>query len=255
MKQTKKSRLLAILLSAAMLLSMLPTVAFAEENESIPAEQCTVTEGCTLEEGHGGACAVEESETESTTEPDTESIAEPTEKPPADPTEMLTTESADGDEDSSYETDEMTEPISADDVLLSAELATSGSCGATESDNVSWTLTVNNSNNEDPTYTLTISGTGAMADYAEAGTAPWCTALPEYQSKITEIIIGKDITIVGSNAFVWCRGVKTVTFESESRLEQIKNQAFYSLNQLSSIEFPASLTEIGQGRFITVRVL
>lgn len=255
MKQAKKSRLLAILLSAAMLLSMLPTVAFAEENESIPAEQCTVTEGCTLEEGHGGACAVAESETESTAEPETEPIAEPTEKPPADPTETLTTEPADGDEDSSYETDEMTEPISADDVLLSAELATSGSCGATESDNVSWALTVNNSNNEDPTYTLTISGTGAMADYAEAGTAPWCTALPEYQSKITEIIIGKDITIVGSNAFVWCRGVKTVTFESESRLEQIKNQAFHSLNQLSSIEFPASLTKIEAGAFYNCKGL
>lgn len=255
MKQAKKSRLLAILLSAAMLLSMLPTVAFAEENESIPAEQCTVTEGCTLEEGHGGACAVAESETESTAEPETEPIAEPTEKPPADPTETLTTEPADGDEDSSYETDEMTEPISADDVLLSAELATSGSCGATESDNVSWALTVNNSNNEDPTYTLTISGTGAMADYAEAGTAPWCTALPEYQSKITEIIIGKDITIVGSNAFVWCSGVKTVTFESESRLEQIKNQAFHSLNQLSSIEFPASLTKIEAGAFYNCKSL
>ena len=241
MKQTKKSRLLAILLSAAMLLSMLPTVAFAEETESIPAEQCTVTEGCTLEDGHEGACAVAEPETEPTAELETEPIAEPTEKPPADPTETLTT--------AHNETDEMTEPISADDVLLSAELATSGSCGATESDNVSWALTVNNSNNEDPTYTLTISGTGAMADYAEAGTAPWCTALPEYQSKITEIIIGKDITIVGSNAFVWCSGVKTVTFESESRLEQIKNQAFHSLNQLSSIEFPASLTEIGQGAF------
>lgn len=244
MKQTKKSRLLAILLSAAILLSMLPTVAFAEETESIPAEQCTVAGGW-----HEGECAIAEPETEPTAEPETEPIAEPTEKPPADPTEMLTTEPADGDEDSSYETDEMTEPISADDVLLAAELATSGSCGATESDNVSWALTVNNSNNEDPTYTLTISGIGAMADYAEAGTAPWCTALPEYQSKITEIIIGKDITIVGSNAFVWCRGVKTVTFESESRLEQIKNQAFHSLNQLSSIEFPASLTKIEAGAF------
>ena len=158
MKQAKKCRLLSILLSAAMLLSMLPTVAFAEETESTPAERCTVTEGCTLEAGHGEVCAVAESETESTAEPDTESIAEPTEKPPANPTETLMTEPADGDEDSSYEADEMTEPVNAEGVLLAVELATSGSCGATESDNVSWALTVNNSNNEDPTYTLTISG-------------------------------------------------------------------------------------------------
>lgn len=59
-------------------------------------------------------CAVAESETESTAEPDTESIAEPTEKPPANPTETLMTEPADGDEDSSYEADEMIEPVSVE---------------------------------------------------------------------------------------------------------------------------------------------
>ena len=68
MKQAKKSRLLAILLAATMLLSMFPTVAFAEENESTPAEQCTVTEGCTLEEGHERECALAESESESAAE-------------------------------------------------------------------------------------------------------------------------------------------------------------------------------------------
>lgn len=64
MKQAKKSRLLAVII----LLSMLPTVAFAEENESTLAEQCTVTEGYTLEEGHERECALAESETESAAE-------------------------------------------------------------------------------------------------------------------------------------------------------------------------------------------
>ena len=68
MKQAKKSRLLAMLLAVIILLSMLPTVAFAEENESKLAEQCTVTEGCTLEEGHERECAFAESETESAAE-------------------------------------------------------------------------------------------------------------------------------------------------------------------------------------------
>ena len=68
MKQAKKSRLLAMLLAVIILPSMLPTVAFAEENESTLAEQCTVTEGCTLEEGHERECALAESETESAAE-------------------------------------------------------------------------------------------------------------------------------------------------------------------------------------------
>ena len=43
--------------------------------------------------------------------------------------------------------------------------AMSGNCGATESDNVTWVLTVNNDDSASPTYTLTISGSGVMADY------------------------------------------------------------------------------------------
>lgn len=45
-----KRKWLASLLALALLLSLFPTVAFAEENESTPAEQCTATEGCTLKE-------------------------------------------------------------------------------------------------------------------------------------------------------------------------------------------------------------
>ena len=50
-----------------------------------------------------------------------------------------------------------------------------GSCGA-EGDNVTWKLTPNNEGSENPTYTLTISGSGAMADYTVYG-APWHVAL------------------------------------------------------------------------------
>ena len=51
------------------------------------------------------------------------------------------------------------------------------------SDTVTWALTQNNEDTENPTYTLTISGSGNMEDYtqptkpAEAGAniAPWYT--------------------------------------------------------------------------------
>ena len=64
--------------------------------------------------------------------------------------------------------------------------AMSGDCGATghESD-VTWRLTQNNSDAANPTYTLTIDGSGAMADYKApvgkniniAEAAPWYQTL------------------------------------------------------------------------------
>ena len=109
MKQTKKSRLLAILLSAAMLLSMLPTVAFAEETESIPAEQCTVTEGCTLEDGHEGECAI--------AEPETEPIAEMVTEPIAEPAEATEAENTTGTEENKSEPSETTEETATEEAV------------------------------------------------------------------------------------------------------------------------------------------
>lgn len=59
MKRAKYSKLLAVLLTAAMMLTMLPTVAFAEDIESSPVDSCTVTDGCTLKAGHEGDCVTE----------------------------------------------------------------------------------------------------------------------------------------------------------------------------------------------------
>ena len=52
----------------------------------------------------------------------------------------------------------------ANTISLADATETSGTCGA-EGNNVTWKLTQNNEGNENPTYTLTISGSGAMADY------------------------------------------------------------------------------------------
>ena len=59
MTRAKYSKLLAVLLTAAMMLTMLPTVAFAEDIESSPVDSCTVTDGCTLKAGHEGDCVTE----------------------------------------------------------------------------------------------------------------------------------------------------------------------------------------------------
>ena len=74
--------------------------------------------------------------------------------------------------------------------------ATSGTCGAEDSESsVTWKLTQNNEGNENPTYTLTISGNGAMADYA-VGKAPWHVALSEAANRkqINQIELSSGLT-------------------------------------------------------------
>ena len=79
--------------------------------------------------------------------------------------------------------------------------AIGGTCGKTNSDNVTWELAGELGN-----CTLIISGTGAMADYS-AGYQPWAA----YQSGITKVIIGSGVTEVSSNAFIGCENLTTVT--------------------------------------------
>ena len=110
---------------------------------------------------------------------------------------------------------------------------TEGTCGATESDNVSWKLEQNNSGDENPTYTLTISGSGDMADYYaqyvqrkdefSGDIAPWRRALLSNTSAdrttdevvpITEVVIGDGVTRIGSGAFAYTELTGTVTFNA-----------------------------------------
>ena len=120
-----------------------------------------------------------------------------------------------------------------------------------EGNNITAYLEKNNGDESTPTYTLVISGSGAMADFPDAGQAPWYLYFPDKgaQTAITEITIGKDVTTIGANAFVWCKAVKNVNFEAGSALKEIHLNGFHSLVQLTSIELPASLVEIGGAAF------
>ena len=110
---------------------------------------------------------------------------------------------------------------------------TEGTCGATESDKVLWKLEQNNSGDENPTYTLTISGSGDMADYYaqyvqrkdefSGDIAPWRRALLSNASAdrtteevvpITEVVIGDGVTRIGSGAFAYTELTGTVTFNA-----------------------------------------
>ena len=114
-----------------------------------------------------------------------------------------------------------------------AESKMNGDCGATDADQVTWKLEQNNTDSENPTYTLTISGSGAMADYYaqyvqratefDGDIAPWRRALlsnanaertTEEVVPITEVEIGDGVTRIGSGAFAYTELTGTVTFNA-----------------------------------------
>lgn len=90
-----------------------------------------------------------------------------------------------------------------------------GTCGATDNDSVTWKLAQNNQDSENPTYTLTISGKGAMADYSsnignpKNATQPWRADQTGIDvTAITKIVVEPGVTKIGAFAF---NGITNVT--------------------------------------------
>ncbi len=230
-----KKKILSWLLVMCMICSLLPATALAVEDDAggETTAACTVTEGCTLEAGHVGDCVLS-GEPKDTTGGDANSYYETDDvigggdvSKPTGPacTEL---EGCNGDTHAEgcplyvapVEPEEVPAPVepAEENVILDPAPVVengemSGNCGAEGSENsVTWALTQNNGDSRNPTYTLTISGTGAMEDFdsptsSEDGAvkAPWYAALTPDDDlvPITEIVIGDGITYVGSYAFAY----------------------------------------------------
>ena len=107
----------------------------------------------------------------------------------------------------------------------------SGECG----DNLTWTY-------DTLTYTLTISGTGAMYDY-DYNNRPW----EIHDHSIKEIIINYGVTTIGKDAFADCKNVVTATIPSS--VTRIGDYAFADCNSITNIIIPDSVTSIGNEAF------
>ncbi|MBP0959891.1 MAG: leucine-rich repeat domain-containing protein, partial [Oscillospiraceae bacterium] len=122
---------------------------------------------------------------------------------------------------------------------------TSGNCGAVGNEgNVIW-------NFDTATGTLTISGTGAMADYdIFYGYPVWSQF---YRESIKKIVIGYGVTRIGTDAFYDCLNAEEVVFErnenGESSVTSIGNYAFWTIDELNNIVVPASVETIGDNVF------
>ena len=144
-----------------------------------------------------------------------------------------------------------------------AEAVTSGNCGASTNtggeSSVTWAY-------DSVTTTLTISGSGAMADY-KGDDMPW----KNNKSAIKKVVIENGVTTIGEFAFYYCGFLTSVTipksvtsigasaFEECSKLNSVEipegvitigEKAFYSCSYLSYVKIPESVTSIGTAAFV-----
>ena len=114
--------------------------------------------------------------------------------------------------------------VSADD---------SGTCG----ESLTWTYI-------ERTHTLTISGTGTMANYNNwPNKTPWYS----FRLSIRSIVINEGVTSIGAGAFYNCSGLTSITIPSSVTL--IGGAAFENCSSLASLAIPSSVTSISSMTF------
>ena len=110
----------------------------------------------------------------------------------------------------------------------------SGTCGA-EGDNLTWTLSCDS--------VLTVSGTGAMADYSINNPAPWYS----YVLSVKTVVVNEGVTGIGQCAFMDCSGLTSVAISNS--VTSIGGGAFARCANLSSVTIPNSVISIGDSAF------
>lgn len=102
----------------------------------------------------------------------------------------------------------------------------SGSCGT-----VSYSYV-------ESTHTLTISGTGAMADYENPSERPW----DSYVEEIETIVIEDGVTTIGKYAFNYCSGLTTITIPAS--VTSIGYDAFFNCTAVTDVYCYADPTKL-----------
>lgn len=115
--------------------------------------------------------------------------------------------------------------LGAAPIIASADA--SGSCG----ENITYEYV-------SETKTVTLTGTGAMTDYASAAKSPFYN----FRNELTTVVIGEGITTVGTYAFA--NQNKLTTISLPSTMTALKKCAFNQCRAVTSCNFPDSITTI-----------
>ncbi len=249
-----KKRILASFLSLVLVLSLVPASALAAEEPKQDVDSTVVTEAPTDPSDTGSTepsgetpgeppveeptepeapvCAQLEGCVDGAHDPECPLYVEP-EKPAEEPevplTDLIPAEPVE-------EKPAATEELEADAAPLAND-GMSGNCGA-DGNNVTWALTVNDDDTSNPTYTLTISGTGAMADFTvNSAEPPWF----EKREYITNITLSDGLTTIGRRAFYGTTSLERVIIPES--VTSIGEQAFHSAPVAT--EIPAGVQKIG----------
>ena len=110
-----------------------------------------------------------------------------------------------------------------------------GSCG----ENVTYVY-------DSDTKVLTLSGTGAVSDFANAMQSPFYSAAT-IRNNCTTIIVGEGITRIGNFSFSNLGKVTSATLPST--LETVGNYAFNNCTMMTECVLPEGLTEVGENSF------
>ena len=106
----------------------------------------------------------------------------------------------------------------------------SGTCGAEEGgSNLTWTLTSDS--------TLTISGTGDMADFT-SGNQPW----QKHLTAIRTAVVQEGVTSVGNYFLSYCN---RLTIDLPDGLTSVGDYFLLNCTGLTSIDLPDGLTSVG----------
>ena len=131
-------------------------------------------------------------------------------------------------------------------------------------DNLMWSLSEEG--------VLTISGTGAMDDFAFERDVPWY----RFKDKVKSIVIEDGVTSVGNNAFPYCinatavmmansvekigdyafkNGYNIVDLTLSNKLTSVGKEAFSSCSKITSLDLPETLTTTGHYAFSGCKAL
>lgn len=90
--------------------------------------------------------------------------------------------------------------------------------------------------------TLTISGSGAIPDFASTSDCPW----DSYRGQIMKIVLEEGVTAIGANAF---RETGITSISIPQGVERIGDSAFSGCMNLTTANVPASVVSVGGAAF------